>query len=145
MELGAAQTLRANKQGELGVVYGDPQAAAPFIPVVEDRDPGLLPQHAGAAHRLQDGPADRPEHPDGALAPKAGAHLLRAGGGLGGFGPSTGLWGCGVGVGLGLTALLASRVVRRPDSWEPRATWNVQPSPPRRACTASSGPCPASV
>lgn len=53
----------------------------PFLPgsSVEDGNPRLLPQHPCFACWLQDRPANRPEHPDGAVPPEAGAHLLRAG------------------------------------------------------------------
>ncbi|XP_041328509.1 rho-related GTP-binding protein Rho6 isoform X2 [Pyrgilauda ruficollis] len=67
----------AAKKGE---AFGIPLSLrGALTPSVEDRNPGLLPQHAGAAHRLQDGPEDRPEHAAGALAPETGTHLLRAG------------------------------------------------------------------
>lgn len=46
---------------------------------VEDRNPRLLSQHPCFAYRLQDRPTNRPEHPDGAVPPEAGTHLVRAG------------------------------------------------------------------
>lgn len=53
----------------------------PFLPgsSVEDGNPRLLSQHPCFAYWLQDRPANRPEHPDGAVPPEAGTHLIRAG------------------------------------------------------------------
>ena len=46
---------------------------------VEDRDPGLLPQHTHPSHWLQDRPAYRRVHADGAVQSEADPHHSRAG------------------------------------------------------------------